>query len=171
MIFIVLSTQWRVISKIIFYKISTMKKIILALLLALSFKGYSQIHNPVKWTTSTVKISEKEYDLIAVATIENKWHMYSQIVPEDGPIPTVFAFAGNKNYLKKGNTKEEKGHEIDDKVFNMRIKYFDKKATFKQRIRLRTKEKFKINGTVEFMVCNDTSCLPPTEVDLVFTIN
>jgi len=148
-----------------------MKKIILVLLLTLSFVGYAQIHKPVKWKTSTVKISEKEYDLVAVATIESKWHLYSQIVPENGPLPTVFAFKGNKNYLKKGNTKEEKGHEVDDKIFNMRIKYFDEKATFKQRIRLRTKEKFKIDATVEFMVCDDSSCLPPTEVDLVFTIN
>ncbi len=53
----------------------------------------------------------------------------------------------------------------------MRIKYFDKKAEFKQRIKLKSTNAFKVNAIVEFMVCNDTNCLPPTEVDLVFSVN
>lgn len=148
-----------------------MKKIILVLVLAVSFSGFSQIHDPVKWTTSTKKISDTEYELIATATIEGKWHLYSQTVPEGGPIPTTFTYESNKNYLKKGNTKEGEGHTVNDKVFEMKIKYFDKKAEFKQRIKLKTKDKFEVKGTVEFMVCNDTNCLPPTEVDLVFSVN
>ena len=52
----------------------------------------------------------------------------------------------------------------------MRIKYFGKKANFKQRIKLKTQEAFIVNAVVEFMVCNDTQCLPPTEIDLVFNL-
>ena len=139
-------------------------------ILTLSFSASAQIVEPVKWTTSIEKISEIEYTLIATATIDSGWHLYSQIVPEDGPIPTTFSFKGNNNYSKKGNTKEGKGHEVDDKVFNMKIKYFDKKVDFKQRIKLKTTDKFEIKATVEFMACNDSQCLPPKEVDLVFTI-
>jgi len=130
----------------------------------------AQILDPVKWTTSVEKISETEYNLIATASIDSGWHLYSQTVPENGPIPTTFSFKGNGNYIKKGNTKEEKGHEVDDKVFNMRIKYFDKKANFKQRVKIKTTDKIEINAIVEFMVCNDSQCLPPNEIDLVFTI-
>ncbi|WP_418603524.1 protein-disulfide reductase DsbD domain-containing protein [Hwangdonia sp.] len=148
-----------------------MKKIILILLLSLSFSGFSQIHDPVKWTTSVQKISDTEYDLIATATIQDQWHLYSQTVPDGGPIPTTFTFKSSKDYLKKGNTKEANGHTVNDKVFEMEIKYFDKKAEFKQRIKLKTKETFEVDATVEFMVCNDTNCLPPKEVDLVFSVN
>lgn len=147
-----------------------MKKIILITVLAFSSSVYSQIFDPVKWTTSVVKISDTEYELVATAAIDGKWHLYSQNVPEDGPIPTNFIFEGNSNYLKKGNTKEEGGHEIDDKVFNMRIKYFSGKVAFKQRIKLKTNKAFEVKAVVEFMVCDDTQCLPPTEVDLVFNI-
>ena len=147
-----------------------MNKIILILVLAISFSGFSQIHDPVKWSTSAKKISDTEYELIATAIIEGEWHLYSQTVPEGGPIPTTFTFTSSPKYLKKGNTKEGEGHTIDDKVFDMRIKYFGKQATFKQRIKLRGDKPFKVNGVVEFMVCNDTNCLPPTEVDLVFEI-
>ena len=140
------------------------------LILFVGFTSFSQIHDPLKWITSVQKISDTEYELSATAKIEQGWHLYSQDVPEDGPIATSFVFKGTSDYLKKGNTKEGKGHETYDKVFEMNIKYFDKQAVFKQRIRIKNRNPFKINGIVEFMVCNDTQCLPPKEVDLTFSI-
>ncbi|WP_232771622.1 protein-disulfide reductase DsbD domain-containing protein [Tenacibaculum sp. Bg11-29] len=148
-----------------------MKKLITILLLVASFVAYGQIHNPIKWTTSVKKISEKESELIATATLDSDWHLYSQEIPTGGPIPTSFSFSGDKRYLKKGNTKEEEGHVVDDEIFQMRIKYFDNKAVFTQRVRLKTNEKFTINGTVEYMVCSGENCLPPKEIDLSFKIN
>lgn len=147
-----------------------MKKLILVVALLVFTIGNSQILEPVKWSTSVNKISDTEYELVAMATIKPKWHLYSQTVPEDGPIPTRFTYTGNSNYLKKGNTLEDKGHTVDDPVFGMKIKFFETKALFKQRIKLKDKVPFKINATVEFMVCDDSRCLPPTEVDLVFNI-
>ncbi|WP_281631582.1 protein-disulfide reductase DsbD domain-containing protein [Flavobacterium luteolum] len=131
----------------------------------------AQILAPVKWKTSVKKISETEYELVATAAISGDWHLYSQSVPENGPSATSFTFKGNPNYLKKGNTREDQGHTIDDKVFKMKIKYFEKKADFRQTIKVKNKKKgFKINAVVEFMVCNDSQCLPPSEEDLVFEI-
>ncbi|MFI8606330.1 protein-disulfide reductase DsbD domain-containing protein [Cellulophaga baltica] len=147
-----------------------MKKLILLLVLLVSTIGNSQIFEPVKWSTKVVKISDTEFELIATASIEANWHLYSQNVPENGPIPTTFSFKSSSNYLKKGNTKEDVGHTINDPIFNMKIKFFETKATFKQRIHLKNKAPFKVEATVEFMVCDDTRCLPPTEVDLVFNI-
>ena len=147
-----------------------MKKIIFTLVLFSSFFSNAQIYDPVTWSTSVKKISDTEYELIAEAIIADNWHLYSQFVPEDGPLPTTFSFEGNANYLKKGNTKEEKGHVVDDPIFDMEIKYFESKATFAQRIKLRGKKGFKINAVVEFMVCNNTQCLPPKEQELTFEI-
>lgn len=147
-----------------------MKKIIILLFLSLNINTFAQILNPVKWTTKVVKIAETEYELIATASIDNKWHLYSQTVPENGPIPTKFVFEGNPNYLKKGNTMEGVGKTIDDPVFQMKIKFFEYKAEFKQRIKLKSKENFTVKATVEFMVCDDSRCLPPNEVDLVFKV-
>lgn len=148
-----------------------MKKYIVLIAILSGFMMTAQIHDPVKWETSVKKISDTEYELTATAAIEEGWHLYSQSVPENGPKPTVFTFESNANYLKKGNTKEEEGHEVDDPIFEMRIKYFDIKAVFIQRIKLKTSEQFTVNAVVEFMVCNDTMCLPPKEVDLVFEVN
>ncbi|UMB60833.1 protein-disulfide reductase DsbD N-terminal domain-containing protein [Lutibacter sp. A80] len=149
-----------------------MKKYILIALLIISGTNtmFSQIYTPVKWSTSVENISETEYNLVLKATIENGWHLYSQNVPEDGPIATSFEFEESDDYILIGKVSEEKGHTVDDPIFNMKIKYFNSKAVFKQRIKTSSKTDFKVLGEIEFMVCNDTSCLPPTYEDFTFTI-
>ncbi|MDE1205720.1 protein-disulfide reductase DsbD domain-containing protein [Tenacibaculum larymnensis] len=148
-----------------------MRKLLLTLLLVVCTSAFAQVHDPVKWTTSVKKISDKEAELVATATIQKDWHLYSQEIPKGGPIPTLFTFEGDTKYLKKGNTKEEAGHVVNDPVFEMKIKYFDTKATFTQRIRLKTTEKFIVKGAVEYMVCTGMNCLPPKEVELTFNVN
>ncbi|REH56769.1 thiol:disulfide interchange protein DsbD [Tenacibaculum gallaicum] len=148
-----------------------MRKLFLILLLAIGSVTFAQVHKPVKWSTSVKKISDKEAELVATATIQKDWHLYSQNIPKGGPIPTLFTFEGDTRYLKKGNTKEEEGHVVDDPIFEMKIKYFDTKATFTQKIRLKTTEKLTVKGTVEYMVCTGMNCLPPKEVELTFNVN
>lgn len=148
-----------------------MKKLFLFIsAILLTAISYSQIHEPVKWSTDVEKVSDTEYNLLIKATIEDKWHLYSQHVPEDGPIPTNFTFEKNDDFELIGETSEEEGHTVDDPVFNMKIKYFENKAIFKQRIKVLKEDSFKIKGEVEFMVCDDAQCLPPTFVDLEFPI-
>ncbi|RXP64480.1 thiol:disulfide interchange protein [Lutibacter sp. HS1-25] len=149
-----------------------MKKLFLVLfLIGISISNYAQIHNPVKWSTAVNKVSDTEYDLIIKAQIEENWHLYSQNVPEDGPIPTNFTFEVGEDFQLVGTPSEEDGHIIDDPVFGMKIKYFETSATFKQRIKIINKNASSIVGEVEFMVCDDSNCLPPTFVDLEFSIS
>jgi len=150
-----------------------MKKYILLFSLFIGFIANvnAQIHDPVKWKTSVEKVSETEYDLIIKATIDSGWHLYSQNVPEGGPIPTSFSFKeSKKEYELIGKTVEGKGHEVHDPVFDMDIKYFGDEATFKQRIKVLSKNNITITGALEFMVCDDTNCLPPTDVDYSFEV-
>lgn len=148
-----------------------MKNLVIFFLLALALQSNAQIVTPIKWTVAADKISATEYELTATAAIQKGWHLYSQTVAPDGPEPTKFTFESNKNYLKKGNTQEEKGRVVNDKIFNMQIKYFENKAVFKQRVLIKSKAPFKIKAVVEFMSCDDTRCLPPSEQELFFSIN
>lgn len=149
-----------------------MKKHIFLLLALIAFSvGHSQILEPVKWKTSIEKLSDTEYNLIVAASIEKGWHLYSQDVPEFGPIPTTFTFDDANGAFKFiGNTSEEEGHIVDDPVFQMKIKFFDNTTVFKQKVELLS-DVTSVEASVEFMVCDDTRCLPPTEVDLLFNIN
>ncbi|WP_396601275.1 protein-disulfide reductase DsbD family protein [Algibacter sp. R77976] len=147
------------------------KRILLVFALIAFTVGHSQILEPVKWKTAVEKISDTEYNLISTATIKSGWHLYSQDVPQDGPIPTTFMFDDANGAFKfVGNTSEEEGYIVDDPVFQMKIKFFEKSANFIQKVKL-TGDVKTVNGFVEFMVCDDSRCLPPTEVELVFNIN
>lgn len=129
----------------------------------------AQIHNPVTWETSVEKIAEQEFNLIITADIEQGWHLYSQKVPDGGPIPTTINIeVDTDNYELIGSPEEGEGHEEYDNVFDMDIKYFEGRAIFKQKIKLLNNDTIDIKGVLEFMVCDDTNCLPPTEVDLAF---
>lgn len=147
-----------------------MKKYIFFLAFVAFGLGHAQILEPVKWSTQVLKISDVEYDLVATATIDDNWHLYSQNVPEGGPVSTSFSFEGNNKYLKKGNTKEEIGLTVDDPTFNMKVTYFEKKTKFIQRIKLKSKPPFKINSEVNYMVCDNSKCIMPEPELLIFDL-
>lgn len=131
----------------------------------------AQMYDPVSWATSVEKLSDTEYKLISTATIEAKSHLYSQNVDDGGPIPTTFTY--NKSgelYKLIEKTTEEAGITVDDPVFEMRIKYFENKAVFEQKVSV-LKDIKTITGSVEFMACDDEKCSPPTTEDLVFNLN
>ena len=147
-----------------------MKKTFIILVLLACSLGYGQVLDPVKWSTSAERISDTEYTLTAKASIAPGWHLYAQQVPDDGPIATLFTYQTSKGSFKLiGNTEEGEGKTIDDPIFRMKIKYFEKKAVFTQRVKVLATEK-SIKAVVEFMVCDDSRCLPPTEADLEFTL-
>lgn len=148
------------------------KKVLLLCLLAFSFSINlsAQVFDPVTWDTKVKKVSDTEYDLITTATIDAGWHLYSQNVPENGPIPTSFLYAENDDFELIGETSEDEGEIVDDPVFQMRIKFFDNKAEFVQRIKVLNKELSLVEGEVEFMVCDDEKCLPPNFIELKFNL-
>jgi thiol:disulfide interchange protein len=128
----------------------------------------SGIKDPVKWTFESKKISDTEYDIVAKATIESGWHIYSQFLRGDGPIPTALTL---ENGEKVGNAKEEspKKREHNDPNFdNMKVVDFEESATFTQHIKVKNQNE-KVKGSVQFMACTDGMCLPPT--DVAFDIN
>ncbi len=129
------------------------------------------MYDPVKWKFETKKISETEYDLIFTATIEDHWHLYSQFLDNsDGPIATSFNFDENKDCECIGKVKEGKPKVEFDPNFEMDLKFFEKKAVFTQRVKKKTDAKTAMKGWLEFMVCNETMCLPPEQVDFKFDI-
>jgi|694.fasta_scaffold03101_13 thiol:disulfide interchange protein DsbD len=129
----------------------------------------AQIFNPVKWTYGVEQGNEKECTLVITANIEKGWHLYSQFIGNDGPIPTSFQFEKNKNFELIGGVTEGKPIEEYDKNFEMTLKFFANKAVFKQKIKLLTKKDFVAKGSLEFMVCDDHKCLPPEVIE--FAIN
>ena len=146
-------------------------KRLLALLFALTSVVVSaQIFNPVKWDFSQKQLSENEIELRFKANIEDHWHLYSQNIEQDGPVPTEFTFTTKGGYELVGGVIEGKPIEEFDPNFDMVLKYFGKEAIFTQKIKVISSKDFKIEGNVYFMVCDEKQCLPPEEVKFSFDI-
>jgi thiol:disulfide interchange protein DsbD len=130
----------------------------------------AQVLKPVKWNFTTKQISPGEAQLVFTATIDATWHLYSQDIPENGPVPTSFTFEKSPKYSLIGKVKEPKAIEEFDNNFDMVVKYFANKAVFTQNIKVLSDQDFQIKGFLEFMCCDDTRCLPPDEVDFTFNV-
>lgn len=147
------------------------KILLIALLLVLiSGSSFAQILNPVKWTFSSKKINDTIAELYLKATLDKGWHLYSQDIPENGPVPTRFTFEKSKDYQLLGKVLEPKPVKEYDPNFDMQLKYFAKTTVFVQRIKMLSTKPFTVKGKLEFMCCNDKQCLPPSEVEYSFNI-
>ena len=120
---------------------------------------YSQAKQYVSWSFSQKKISADEFELIFKAKIEPTWHLYSQIETPDGPLPTSFEFEKSKDYVLVGKTIEPAPIEHAEPVFdNLVVRYFENAATFKQKIKAKSKTPFTIKGFIDGMACNESQC-------------
>ncbi|MFA9205625.1 MAG: protein-disulfide reductase DsbD domain-containing protein [Burkholderiaceae bacterium] len=125
---------------------------------------HAQKPNPVKWTFTAIKKSDKQYEVVATATIDAPWHIYSQFV-SGGPIPTTFTFSKNPLIQLAGKTKEKgKLQKIYDKNFKTELSFFSDKVDFIQTVNLKVASKTNLVGVVEYSICNDDRCLPPAKV-------
>ncbi|MGL5683221.1 MAG: protein-disulfide reductase DsbD domain-containing protein [Marinifilaceae bacterium] len=151
-----------------------MKKLLTLFVLMASFTlcTTAQIVNPVKWKFTMKKVSEGVYDIIATATIESSWHLYDTDLPEGGPLSTTFNVDTDETQgielvgTMKATTKP---HVEQSEAFDMELRYFEKTATFVQRVKL-TKPKAKLVGYVEYMACSGGQCIPPAEAEFEFEL-
>lgn len=128
--------------------------------------------NPYNWTYSSRKISDNVYELHFRMDINSPWHTYSQFTPDGGPLPTKFSFTKNPLYILDGNVKENgKLVKKYETVFGVDVKYFNEQVDFVQVVKLKTSAKTNFSGSVEFMVCNDRTCLPPVTQKFSIALN
>lgn len=140
------------------------------LFIILTLNGFCQIYDPVKWNFSYEKKGDGQYELIFNASIEEGSHIYSIDIPEGGPIPTGFSIDTVPGFVLEGRPFEvDKPEEIQDEAFGMKIKSFEHKAEFRQKIRALAPS-VKVTGTVNYMACNNTTCSPPKDVEFEISI-
>lgn len=135
----------------------------------LALQSFSQIAEPVKWTFDS-KQNGNEVQLIFKASIDKGWHLYDINLPDGGPVSTSFHFKENKQVELVGKmTAAPAPINKFDKTFGMDLRYYADKAEFYQTVKLKTNDPVVIEGYLEFMCCNDETCMPPTEIEFKFT--
>ena len=149
-------------------------RFILSLLLVgmMSQLGTAQMDakSPVSWSFETKKISKDEFQLIFTAEVDDKWQIYSQHTGEDGPIPTSFAFNEAKGLELVGAVEEsgDKSEGYDD-MFGTNVIKFKGKTVFTQKVKVK-KNLNEVAGTLRFMTCDGSTCLPPKDVPFSFVL-
>ena len=148
-----------------------MKQLAFVFLMMLLFRvGNAQ--QKISWSYSAKKLPNNKYEIHIIATPPPGWHIYSQLTPDGGPVPTTFKFS--KNALVVVQSKmNEKGKVISyfDKNFKVDVKYFEGKADFVQVVAVKGNIKTNISGEVESMICNDRTCMPPSTEKFNIALN
>lgn len=146
-----------------------MRKIILmAVSILITATSFAQ-NNPVSWRYSINDLGEDMRQIVIEAKIEAGYHLYDMGPYSGGPNATVFTFdiqgdaslVGQVEYLTQP-------HRAYDPSFDMDVGSFEGSARFSQKIKLSGDASVKLN--IEWMCCNDVSCIPPTDTDFVINL-
>lgn len=145
-----------------------MKRYFLFALLLSALSLSAQIYDPIKWSFEHNKLSDSAGEIVLKATIDEGWHLYGTQLPEDGPIATSFVFEQLQDIALDGELVVPGGLVRQyDPNFAMELNWYEKEAVFVQKVKY-TGEAPALAGYVNFMACNDETCLPPDEVPFSF---
>lgn len=147
-----------------------MKKLLFPLFLLLfAVAVQAQIQDPVKFKSELKTLAADEAEVVFTAAIDKGWHVYSTDLGDGGPISATFNVEKISGAEVAGKLKPV-GKEIStfDKLFEMKVRYFENTAQFVQKLKL-TGGAYQLEGYLEYGACNDENCLPPTQVPFQFS--
>lgn len=120
---------------------------------------------PVSWAFTTAPAKDGLVAVELTATVSEGWHIYATLLENDlGPIPTTIRFTPNESMQPIGELEEPKPEEVFDPNFEMQVRYHSGTPVFVQHFKPNGTGGHVLKGEVEFMVCNDKTCLPPVVV-------
>ena len=120
-----------------------------------------QSQEPAAWSVT----GKREADQIVLelsVRLGTGWHIYSQNIQEGGPVATRISLEEGAAASLPGKAEEKgpKAKEVFEEVFGMKVKYYEEEVRFIQQLIPKAAEG-KVKGTIEFMLCDDSRCLPP----------
>jgi hypothetical protein len=140
-------------------------KYILPLILVPCFSIHAQTE--VTWDG---QYDSQQKRLKILASVPEGWHIYSQfIAPEVGPVPTSFLLKPSSGIKCIGKVEQPTPIQQYDDAFGALLDYFEGNVSFNQQ--LKVKKAGSVQCTISYMMCDKTMCLPPTEKQLLITIN
>ena len=130
----------------------------------------AQILTPVTWKIHLDDTGASEKSIVFTATADKGWHLYDMNLPEGGPISTSFTFETLTGAELIGTpTASVAPTTVYDEQFAMNLRWYPGTVSFTQKFKVTDAAKFKMEGQIEFMACNDETCLPPDQIDFSYT--
>lgn len=133
------------------------------LLALLPFVGLSG--HPATWSFSATALGNKQHRVDLTVTLEEGWHVYALELPSDeGPLPTVIRVEQSSAFELADSAGEPEPKEEYDPNFGVVVRHHSGVVTFSVTVEALTDKVFEVQGEVEYMLCNDRTCLPPVAV-------
>ena len=151
-----------------------MKKSVYLLLLVLvsmiPFSAKSQMVDPVKWNIQLNQLSDTEVEVVFDATIDDEWHVYTNDLPEGGPVPTSVEWEKLNNVKLVGElTPHSTPVKEIDLVYNLELSWWENNAKLTQKLQIiDPKQGYDIEGYIRYMSCSNGTCLAPKNVSFDF---
>jgi hypothetical protein len=100
-----------------------------------------------------------EVELVFTAEISDGWILYaSDFAAEIGPRPAKFSFTPDANVELLGPVRAVRSLRRTDKTWNTEYSYFEKRAEFRQKVRLRNGATT-VDGRIDGQTCYEPSGL------------
>lgn len=97
--------------------------------------------------------------------ISKGWHIYSTSLPAGGPVSTSISFDSIRGAEPVNGLRfigqEQENH---DPVFDMKVRFFERKVSFYQDLHITDADWF-AQGALTYGACDDKQCLPPQHVE------
>ena len=124
----------------------------------------------VSWKSTVEHLDGDMYRIVLEASIPAPYHMYDMGPYEGGPNATTITFTAGAGATLEGGVEQLSTPERHyDKTFEMEIGTFAGKALFTQRVKLAA-EKAAVTAQLEWMICDDTSCMPPEDTEMTIDL-
>ena len=124
--------------------------------------------NPVKWSASIEKVDDVTYQVVIDATINRTFHIYD-MGPYNDVTPTNFTFEPSGGYELVGEIVPSVAPKVAfDEMFGHDVGTWEGRVRFVQKLRPRNNTDVKLS--VEWMACNEESCIPPSEKSFTLEI-
>ena len=128
----------------------------------------------INWTFKIEKVDANHAIIVGTAKIKESWHVFSVTHdPNKADLtgyPTKFQVRTSDNFeligqLEDGLTPMVSNNELGTSI------YFEKKAIFKQKIRINTTKPFNIDVSYSFQICDVNGCIFPPDQTVRLEIN
>ena len=131
----------------------------------------AQILTPVKWKIQLEDSEFAEKTVTFTATADRGWHIYDMNLPKGGPISTSITYETLRGAELLGKPVPSMAPSVvhDEQAYpDLELRWYSGTVTFTQKIKVTDPKAFKMVGEVEYMACNDESCLPPETESFTF---
>lgn len=124
----------------------------------------------VTWKSSVEPLGGDAYRIVLEAAIPAGYHMYDMGPYEGGPTATTIVLTPGEGVQLDGPVEQlTKAHTYYDELFGMQIGTLSGKPRFAQKVHLAT-AKGTVAAQLEWMICNESSCMPPDDTELTIEI-